>query len=45
MIFAWLAPITNQEASFVNGRGWSEFAREIEKHEGDLVDFERDSVI
>jgi len=45
MIIAWLVPITDQEASFVNDRGWNEFERELEKHDPDLIDFLRASIV
>ncbi|MBO0883908.1 MAG: suppressor of fused domain protein, partial [Mycobacterium sp.] len=45
VIFAWLVPITNQEASFINDRGWDEFENELEKHDPDLIDFKRASIV
>jgi hypothetical protein len=43
--FAWLVPITDQEASFVHDHGWDAFERELEKHDPDLLDFQRHSVV
>jgi hypothetical protein len=44
VIFAWLIPITDQEASLVNQVGWSEFETRLEAQDPDLLDFKRMSI-
>jgi hypothetical protein len=41
VIFAWLVPITDQEAEFVNRLGWKEFEAKLVKVDPDLLDFRR----
>jgi Suppressor of fused protein (SUFU) len=45
VIFAWLIPITNQEARLVDEVGWEGFEAKIEKEDPDLLDFGRASVV
>jgi len=45
VIFAWLVPTTDREASFVSSHGWDEFERQLEKHDPDLIDFRRLSIV
>jgi hypothetical protein len=45
IVFAWLVPITAEEARFIRDRGWAEFEDELEKQDPDLLDFGRASVV
>lgn len=43
-VFAWLIPITDDEAEFVQTRGWSEFELLLERSEADLLELRRSSI-
>jgi Suppressor of fused protein (SUFU) len=45
VIFAWLVPITDQEARFVSETGWDEFEAKLEQEDPDLLDFRRHSLV
>jgi hypothetical protein len=45
IVFAWLVPITANEASFVRSRGWSAFEKKLEEHDPDLLDMPRPSFL
>lgn len=45
IVFAWLVPVTAQEAQFIRERGWAEFEDELEKQDPDLLDFLRVSMM
>jgi hypothetical protein len=43
-IFVWLLPITTDEATYVETRGWSTFETELSKRDPDLLDLNRRSI-
>jgi hypothetical protein len=45
IIVAWLVPITAREAQFVRDRGDEAFEDELLKHDPDLLDFQRASIV
>ena len=44
-VFAWIIPVTDDEATFVRGHGWSRFETALEAREPDLFNLERASVV
>jgi hypothetical protein len=44
-IFAWLVPITDQEASLINEIGWGRFETRLASQDPDLLDFRRASIV
>jgi hypothetical protein len=44
-VIAWLIPVTVSEAEFVRSHGWSRFESLIEKHDPDLLNLKRDSLV
>jgi hypothetical protein len=44
VIFAWLFPITNQEANLIREVGWDGFEARLEVQDPDLLDFKRASL-
>ena len=44
-IFAWLVPISDEEASLINELGWDEFETMLESQNPDLLDFRRASIV
>jgi hypothetical protein len=43
--FAWLVPITSQEAKFAIANGWEAFEDKLASVDPDLLDLERKSVV
>ena len=44
VVIAWLVPVTDGEAAFVERRGWDAFEDLLVRQDPDLVDFERSEV-
>lgn len=44
VVIAWLVPVTEDEAAFVERRGWDAFEDLLVRQDPDLVDFERSEV-
>lgn len=44
-VFTWLIPLTSDEASFVDRRGWSAFEKEVARVNPDLLDLTRSSFL
>ena len=44
-VVAWLVPISAAEARFVDRRGWEAFEDELVKHDPDLSDPHRPSIV
>jgi hypothetical protein len=45
VIFAWLVPITKNEALLVNREGWSALEKRLAERDPDLLDMDRESVV
>ena len=45
VVFAWLVPITTEEAHFVHKRGWQALETNLEERDPDLLDFKRPSMM
>lgn len=41
----WMFPVTDREAAFVHEHGWERFEEELQRHNPDLVDFFRPSIV
>jgi hypothetical protein len=44
-VFAWLVPITDQEASLIIEIGWDRFETKLASQDPDLLDFRRASIV
>lgn len=44
-LFVWLIPIYNCEAEFIEQWGWQRFEDELERHDPDLLDMQREAIV
>lgn len=44
-VFAWLVPITSDEAAFAKAKGWDAFEERLVRVDPDLPDFDRESIV